>query len=130
MNIVKTFNIFKQLTEKNKLLQNVLMVISLITSLTFTVFSLSSLFFITGCANFPPGIHRMDVQQGNDIKPEMIKKLRVGMSREAVKEILGSPSLVHMLDNERWDYYYSFLPGRKGPKAKVEQHFTLFFKHD
>lgn len=69
----------------------------------------------------------MDVMQGNEITEEMIKNLRVGMSKEQVNEMLGTPTLVHTLDTERWDYYYSLVPGKRG--KIVEKHFTVFFRN-
>lgn len=82
---------------------------------------------ISACT-FPPRLYRMDVQQGSDITPEMVKRLRRGMSKEQVIEILGSPTLTHALDRDRWDYYFSLKPGMGGPF--VEKHFTVFFSNN
>lgn len=83
--------------------------------------------FSSACTHFPPRLYRIDIQQGSDIKEDMIKKLRRGMSKEQVKEILGSPTLPHVLDTERFDYYFSFKPGMKG--KPVKKHFVVFFKN-
>ncbi len=80
----------------------------------------------TACSGFPPRIYRIDIRQGNDISDEMVARLRVGMSKEQVIGILGSPTLSHALNTNRFDYYYYFKPGMGGDI--VEKHFAVFFK--
>lgn len=91
--------------------------------LMLTVLGLACL-GLSAC-NFPPRFYRMDVQQGSDVTPEMVSKLKKGMSKDQVQNILGTPTLTHVLDTERWDYYYSLVPGTGGPK--IERHFSVFF---
>lgn len=79
---------------------------------------------LAGCP-FPPRIYRMDIRQGNAITPEMVQALRKGMPKDEVQDILGTPALQHMLNSERWDYYYYFKSGITG--AESEKHFTVFF---
>ncbi len=80
---------------------------------------------LTACP-FPPKIYRMDVRQGNFLTPEMIQKIKIGMEKDAVIEMLGTPALTHFLEQERWDYYYYFKPGN-GDNI-IEKHLSLFFK--
>lgn len=80
---------------------------------------------LTACP-FPPRIYRMDVRQGNYITTEMTNKLKVGMSKEAVKELMGTPALTRFFEQERWDYYYSLKPGNGEPVQKKA--IVLFFK--
>ncbi len=58
-----------------------------------------------GCA------YRPDVYQGNFTEQKDVDKLRVGMTQEQVKFVLGTPMLLDPLDNTRW-YYINFV--RKG----------------
>lgn len=81
---------------------------------------------LTACSNIPPRLYRIDIRQGNDISDAMIARLRIGMSKEQVIEILGSPTLSHALNVNRFDYYYYFKSGKGG--AIVEKHFAVFFK--
>lgn len=83
---------------------------------------------LTACSSFPPKLYRMDVRQGNYITSEMVNKLKVGMSKEAVCEILGTPALTHFFEQERWDYYYYLKPGTGEPI--VEKRVSIFFKGD
>lgn len=81
---------------------------------------------LSGCS-FPPRIYRMDIQQGNMLTPEMTGRIRKGMSKDQVQDILGTPALTHSLNTNRWDYYYFFKSGTK--KHKEERHFTVFFRN-
>lgn len=81
---------------------------------------------LSGCS-FPPRIYRIDIQQGNHVTPEMVAKLRRGMSKSQVQEVMGTPTLMHALNNDRWEYYYSHKPGM-APHKKVEKPFSVFFK--
>jgi outer membrane protein assembly factor BamE len=82
---------------------------------------------LTAC-HFPPRIYRMDIRQGNLLTEEMICKLKKGMSKEQVRDILGSPALTHTLDKNRWDYYYYLKPGSGDPI--IEKHFTVYFNNE
>jgi outer membrane protein assembly factor BamE len=78
--------------------------------------------------SFPPRLYRMDIQQGSNIDPEMISRLRPGMTKEAVQGILGTPTIRHILDTDRFDYYYSLKSGMSG--KFIEKHFTVFFRNN
>lgn len=80
---------------------------------------------LTACP-FPPKIYRMDVRQGNYLTPEMVSALKVGMTKEAVQHMLGTPALTHFFEQERWDYYYYLKPGNGEPV--VEKRMSVFFK--
>ncbi len=82
---------------------------------------------VGACAEWLPDAHRLDLQQGNTIKLEQVKQLEIGMSKEEVRKILGSPMLADPFHNQRWDYIYRFIPGR-GFERKSR--LTLFFSDD
>lgn len=69
--------------------------------------------------------HRIDVQQGNRIKPVTLKKLKTGMNRKQVLYVLGSPLLKDPFHEDRWDYIYYLKPGNKAVK---QSRVTLYFK--
>jgi outer membrane protein assembly factor BamE len=61
-----------------------------------------------GCGYVLPSIiHKIDVQQGNVIVPESVAKLTKGMSRNDVKQLMGTPLLTDPFHSNRWDYYFS-----------------------
>ena len=99
----------------------------IIISVSVLVLTLSSL---GGCSYFPgffPGVHKIDIQQGNLITQEMIDKLKPGMNRNQVRYLMGSPMVTDTFSQDRWDYFYSFRPGGKDTEQK---RLTLFFKDD
>ena len=69
--------------------------------------------------------HRIDVQQGNKIKPETLEKLKVGMNRKQVLFVLGTPLLKDPFHQDRWDYIYYLKPGNKPVK---QSRVTLYFE--
>jgi outer membrane protein assembly factor BamE len=88
------------------------------------IFSLACL-SLTACP-FPPRIYKMDLRQGNYITPEMTANLKVGLTKEQVLNLMGSPMSSHFFEPGRWDYYYYFKPGNGDPIA--EKRISLFFK--
>jgi outer membrane protein assembly factor BamE len=69
--------------------------------------------------------YRQDVQQGNIIAPSQIACLRVGMTKDEVRYLIGTPVLSHVLNRERWDYVYTCQKGN-GP-MKVNTRLSLYF---
>ena len=64
---------------------------------------------LAGCDSLRfPGVHRITVQQGNVVTQQMIDRLKPGMTRSQVRFIMGNPVLSDPLDNDRWDYIYTF----------------------
>ncbi len=71
------------------------------------------------------GPYRPDVHQGNIITKEMVEQLRLGMAREQVRFLLGTPLLTSEFHKDRWDYAY-YLNPRKGPVQN--RRLTAYFK--
>jgi outer membrane protein assembly factor BamE len=69
-----------------------------------------------------------DVVQGNFISSEQYAKLQVGMSREQVRQILGTPLLASYFHANRWDYIFEFK--RAGQPISKERKVTVFFDGD
>lgn len=69
----------------------------------------------------------MEIRQGNYITLEMRQKIKVGMSRQQVTSVLGSPLVTDVFHANRWDYIY-----RLEEKSKLveQQRFTLYFVGD
>ena len=72
-----------------------------------------------------PLMYRQDIQQGNIVTQEMINKLHPGMARRQVKYIMGTPILVDVFHQDRWDYYFSM---KKGSEARTQERISLYFK--
>jgi outer membrane protein assembly factor BamE len=76
--------------------------------------------------NFP-FVHRIDVQQGNEIEPANVDQLRPGMAKRQARFVMGTPLLIDLFHNERWDYVYSLKLGRS---EATEYRMSLFFEDD
>ena len=74
-----------------------------------------------------PVLYIPEVVQGNFISREQKEFLKPGMSRQQVKEVLGTPLVASVFHDQRWDYVFTIR--RQGVKA---QSFTLniWFKGD
>jgi len=48
----------------------------------------------------------MEIQQGNYISQEMVSKLKLGMSKDQVRFVLGTPLVTDIFHADRWDYVY------------------------
>jgi outer membrane protein assembly factor BamE len=75
----------------------------------------------------PPEIikpYRIEIQQGNYVSQEMVAQLRLGMSREQVRFLLGTPLVSDIFHANRWDYvYYRELPYGKREQRRLSVHF-------
>ncbi|MES9880630.1 MAG: outer membrane protein assembly factor BamE [Sedimenticola sp.] len=56
-------------------------------------------------------VYRPDIQQGNVVDQEVINKLKPGMSKNQVSYLMGTPMLVDVFHQERWDYLYRVTTG-------------------
>ena len=68
--------------------------------------------------------HKIEIQQGNLITPEMREKIKVGMSSAMVRSILGTPLINDPFHPRRWDYVYSL---EKEGRVVEKQRMTLYF---
>lgn len=74
----------------------------------------TGLLCLGGCASsdrsrtglFEP--YRIDLPQGNYITQTTLDRVRVGMSAEQVRDVLGAPLLGHIFHSDRWDYVFRF----------------------
>jgi outer membrane protein assembly factor BamE len=72
--------------------------------------------------------YRPDMVQGNFISKEQLQRLKLGMDREEVKVVLGTPLITSVMHPNRWDYVFAF---KRGDTQLVEQRqVTLLFEKD
>lgn len=89
-------------------------------SIFFTVLTFSLL--VNGC------VYKMDIQQGNEITPEMVAQLEIGMTKREVTRAIGTPLISDPFHNNRWDYYHSIMDGKTG--KVISQQISLMFTDD
>jgi outer membrane protein assembly factor BamE len=63
----------------------------------------------TGDGRFPSWLspHRIDVQQGNVVTQEQVDRVKPGMNRLQVRDVLGTPLLTDAFHADRWDYIFT-----------------------
>jgi outer membrane protein assembly factor BamE len=73
-------------------------------------------------------VYRIDIQQGNYLEGKTVDKLEVGMTRNQVRYLLGTPMVPDLFDKDRWDYLYYFQGGRL--HRPQQRHLVVFFKDE
>ncbi len=70
-------------------------------------------------------IYRPNIQQGNFVSREMVDQLKVGMTPEQVRFVLGTPLIVDIFHGERWDYPFLM---KRGDGTVTSSHVVVRFK--
>lgn len=96
------------------------------------VFVIAAAFLSAGCskaqktswgATLSP--YKIEVVQGNFVSKEQLELVQVGMSRNQVRTILGTPLLVDIFHPERWDYVFTiYRQGIEPVTKRVVVYFT------
>jgi len=95
------------------------------------IFTLVSALLLTSCSQF--GVYRLDVQQGNLVTQEQLSRVKPGMSRIEVRNILGTPLLQDAFNANRWDYAYRDdrnADRKLNPFARETQQYTVTILFD
>lgn len=81
-----------------------------------TLILLAAVAALGGCSSLQPtadkwlGVitpYRIDIMQGNVVTKELAAQVKPGMSREQVRDLLGSPLLTSAFHADRWDYVFT-----------------------
>jgi outer membrane protein assembly factor BamE len=67
--------------------------------------------------------YRIEIQQGNFISQEMLNQLKIGMTREQVRYVLGTPLVTDIFHADRWDYVYYRERAGRADQRRVSVHF-------
>ena len=76
-----------------------------------------------------PGVtpYRMVIQQGNFVSQEMVSQLKLGMTKEQVRYVLGTPLVTDIFHADRWDYvFYRELADGK----REQRNLSVIFEKD
>ena len=85
-----------------------LALLALATGLTALLSACSGLTSVSGDRVF--GLvrpYRMDIVQGNVLTKEQVTKVKPGMNRAQVRDMLGTPLLTDIFHEDRWDYVFT-----------------------
>ena len=61
-------------------------------------------FMISGCIS----MYRNDIAQGNYITQAQVDQLKLGMTKEQVRFVMGTPLLIDPFRPDRWEYVFTF----------------------
>ena len=71
--------------------------------------------------------YRVDIQQGNVVTQDQLERIKPGMHRLQVRDVLGTPLLADAFHADRWDYVFTLRqPGRPLQRRSV----VLVFEGD
>ena len=69
--------------------------------------------------------YRVEVVQGNFVSKEQVEAIKSGMSRQQVRDILGTPLVTSIFHADRWDYVFTLKRQGVAPQGRK---LTVFFK--
>ncbi len=70
-------------------------------------------------------VHKIDIQQGNIVTPDMLERLEPGMTKRQVEFIMGTPLIVNAFNGNQWIYFYRL---QAGDDAVEQYHVILEFE--
>ena len=89
----------------------------IILALIFSTMALTS-----GC------VYRSNIAQGNLIEQDDLDQVEVGMTRNQIRFLLGTPMIDDPFHKSRWDYVYFLKIGRKD--AAFKRWVSVEFEND
>ena len=69
--------------------------------------------------------YKMDVVQGNFVSKEQVEALKPGMTRQQVRDMLGTALVTSAFHADRWDYVFTL---KRQGVAPQERKLAVFFK--
>jgi len=93
-------------------------------TMLFRVLTIIFVLSISACSSW---VFRMDIPQGNYLEQKDIDKLQIGMTKEQVKFVLGSPVVLDSFNKDSWHYVYRFKSG-KSEKFDAKKKFIVKFE--
>ncbi|URL06823.1 outer membrane protein assembly factor BamE [Avibacterium sp. 21-595] len=75
-------------------------------------------FSVTACSTVSKVVYRIDVPQGNYLEAATVDQVKVGMNKQQVQYLLGTPVLIDPFSNNTWYYVFIIQKAYQAP----EQH--------
>lgn len=69
-------------------------------------------------------VYRIDIQQGNLLEEAAIEQAAVGMTKNQIIFLLGTPMVTDTFHEDRWDYTYYL---RRGRSREVERRWIIVY---
>ncbi len=73
-------------------------------------------------------VYRANISQGNLVKQEDLDQVELGMTRNQIRFLLGTPMIDDPFHVDRWDYVYYLKIGRDD--AGFKRWVSVFFEDD
>lgn len=73
-------------------------------------------------------VYRANISQGNIVEEEDLDQVAIGMTRNQVRFLLGTPMVADPFHQDRWDYIYYVKIGRNDATGK--RWVTILFEDD
>ena len=71
--------------------------------------------------------YKMEIRQGNFVTSEMRAQLKIGMTKQQVRYVVGTPMINDVFHQNRWDYVFRL---EQGGEFVEQQGMTLSFEDD
>jgi outer membrane protein assembly factor BamE len=71
--------------------------------------------------------YKVEVVQGNVVTQEQTALLRPGLTRNQVRDLLGTPLITSVFHAQRWDYAFTI---RRQGAQPLQRHVSVFFEND
>ncbi len=81
--------------------------------------------FLTACSALTP--YKLPIQQGNIVASDSLAKLKSGMTKSQVVQVLGTPMVNDVFHANRWDYVHYLA---KRGKMTEQNHVALIFQEE
>ena len=91
------------------------------------LFALGVAVLASGCSWQTLGVYKLDINQGNYVTQDQVDRLKVGLTRQQVKTIMGTPLLADPFHANRWDYVYQF---ERQARVLEQRRLAVYFVDD
>src|SRR5437764_796897 len=96
---------------------------------SFSLLTIAAAFFASACSTLETympattslAVYKIDINQGNYLSKDMVDKLKVGMTKQQVRGVLGTPRVTSACRESRWDYVYEYAKQGKVRELVVEK---------
>ena len=83
---------------------------------------LGSIFLFSGC------VYQANISQGNLIEVDDVDQIEIGMTKNQIRFLLGTPMIDDPFNEDRWDYIYYLKVGRDN--AILKKWISLTFENN